>query len=98
MVRGPVRRYGDASAVPDGIPLGWNEGFAQAPGVVAASVSDRDGFATYVSAERRTGERDTSEHRLAAGVGTGGCVLQLRRSSRQTVAAPYVRSTAKAAT
>jgi dipeptidyl aminopeptidase/acylaminoacyl peptidase len=33
----------------DGIPLGWNEGFAQAPGVIAASVSDRDGFAVYVS-------------------------------------------------
>ena len=25
---------------------------------------------------RRTGERDTAKHRLAAGVGTGGCVLQ----------------------
>jgi pimeloyl-ACP methyl ester carboxylesterase len=33
----------------DGIPVGWNEGFAQAPGVVAASVSDRDGFAVYLS-------------------------------------------------
>ncbi|MGH2594539.1 MAG: prolyl oligopeptidase family serine peptidase [Actinomycetota bacterium] len=35
----------------DGIPVGWNEGFAQAPGVVAASVSDRDGFAVYVSVD-----------------------------------------------
>ena len=33
----------------DGVPVGWNEGFAQAPGVVAASVSGRDGFAVYVS-------------------------------------------------
>jgi dipeptidyl aminopeptidase/acylaminoacyl peptidase len=42
---------GDARPYLDGIPLGWNEGFAQAPGVVAASVSDRDGFAIYVSVD-----------------------------------------------
>jgi len=35
----------------EGVPPGWNEGFAVAPGVVAASVSDRDGFAIYVSLE-----------------------------------------------
>ena len=40
---------GDARPFLDGIPIGWLEGFAQAPGVVAASVSDRDGFAVYVS-------------------------------------------------
>ena len=40
---------GDAQPFLDGIPVGWNEGFAQAPGVVAASVSGRDGFAVYVS-------------------------------------------------
>ena len=40
---------GEARPSLDGIPIGWNEGFAQAPGVVAASVSDRDGFAVYVS-------------------------------------------------
>lgn len=40
---------GEARPLLDGIPVGWNEGFAQAPGVVAASVSDRDGFAVYVS-------------------------------------------------
>jgi len=40
---------GDARPFLDGIPVGWNEGFAQAAGVVAASISDRDGFAVYVS-------------------------------------------------
>jgi dipeptidyl aminopeptidase/acylaminoacyl peptidase len=33
----------------DGVPHGWNEGLAQAPGVVAAVVSDADGFGVYVS-------------------------------------------------
>jgi dipeptidyl aminopeptidase/acylaminoacyl peptidase len=42
---------GDARPFLEGIPIGWNEGFAQAAGVVAASVSDRDGFAVYVSVD-----------------------------------------------
>jgi dienelactone hydrolase len=33
----------------DGLPAGWNEGFAQAPGVIAASISDRAGFSIFVS-------------------------------------------------
>ena len=33
----------------DGVPHGWNEGLAQAPGIVAAAISDRDGFAIYIS-------------------------------------------------
>ncbi|MGZ4150029.1 MAG: S9 family peptidase [Actinomycetota bacterium] len=33
----------------DGVPVGWAEGLAQAPGIVAAGISDRDGFAVYVS-------------------------------------------------
>lgn len=35
----------------EGVPHGWNEGLAQAPGIVAAAISDRDGFAVYVSLE-----------------------------------------------
>ena len=31
--------------------MGWNEGFAQAPGLVAAALSDRDGFAVYVAVD-----------------------------------------------
>jgi dipeptidyl aminopeptidase/acylaminoacyl peptidase len=33
----------------DGVPHGWNEGLAQAPGIVAAGISDREGFAIHVS-------------------------------------------------
>lgn len=35
----------------EGLPVGWNEGMAQASGVVAAGISDRDGFAIFVSLE-----------------------------------------------
>ena len=39
-----------------GVPVGWSEGMAQAPGVVAVAISDRDGFGVYVS---RDGEATT---------------------------------------
>jgi len=32
-----------------GVPVGWHEGIAQAPGVVALGISDRDGFGIWVS-------------------------------------------------
>jgi dienelactone hydrolase len=35
----------------DDVPLGWNEGFAQAPGVIAASISDASGFGVFVSVD-----------------------------------------------
>jgi dipeptidyl aminopeptidase/acylaminoacyl peptidase len=40
---------GEVTPFLDGVPDGWNEGLAQAPGVVAAAISDRDGFAVWVS-------------------------------------------------
>jgi acetyl esterase/lipase len=40
---------GDTTSFLDGVPHGWNEGLAQAPGIVAAAISGRDGFAVYVS-------------------------------------------------
>ena len=42
---------GEARPFLEGVPRGWNEGFAQAPGVVAATISDRDGFALYVAVD-----------------------------------------------
>ena len=48
VVRAAVRGWRRAP-LPRGRAAGWNEGFARAPGVVAASVSDRDGFAIYIS-------------------------------------------------
>jgi dipeptidyl aminopeptidase/acylaminoacyl peptidase len=40
---------GDTELFLDDVPHGWSEGLAQAPGVVVAAISDRDGFAVYVS-------------------------------------------------
>jgi len=42
---------GDAEPYLDGVPLGWDEGLSQVQGVVAAGVSDREGFAIYVAVE-----------------------------------------------
>ena len=35
----------------DGVPVGWNEGLSQAPGVTVACISDRDGFHVYSIAD-----------------------------------------------
>ena len=40
---------GETTPFLDGVPHGWSEGLAQAPGIVAAGLSNRDGFAVYVS-------------------------------------------------
>jgi dipeptidyl aminopeptidase/acylaminoacyl peptidase len=40
---------GEVRPFVEGLPHGWNEGLAQAPDVVAAAVSDRDGFAVYAA-------------------------------------------------
>jgi dipeptidyl aminopeptidase/acylaminoacyl peptidase len=40
---------GDTELFLEGVPHGWSEGLAQAPGIVVAAISDREGFAVYVS-------------------------------------------------
>jgi len=40
---------GETRAFLDGVRHGWSGGLAQAPGIVAAGISDGDGFAVYVS-------------------------------------------------
>src|SRR5262245_9241480 len=50
----PPFRGGEARPFLDGVPHGWNEGMAQALGVVAAAVSDGDGFAIHVSLDGGT--------------------------------------------
>jgi dipeptidyl aminopeptidase/acylaminoacyl peptidase len=40
---------GETTPFLEGVPHGWSEGLAQAPGIVAAGISDRDGFVVYVS-------------------------------------------------
>jgi dienelactone hydrolase len=42
---------GEARVFLTDLPKGWNEGLAQAPGVVAAGISGADGFAIFVSAD-----------------------------------------------
>ena len=40
---------GETRPFVDGVPHGWNSGLAQAAGIVAVGISDRHGFAIYVS-------------------------------------------------
>ena len=53
----------------DGVPYGWSNGLAQAPGIVVAGIGDRDGFAIHVS----LGSEPARElHRSSEYVGLGG--------------------------
>ena len=63
-------RGGETSSFLDGVPHGWNEGLAQAPGIVVAAISDRDGFAVYVSLDGGKAERI---HRADSSVRLGAC-------------------------
>ena len=42
---------GESRPLLDGVPRGWSGGLAQAPGIIAAGLSNEDGFAIYVSIE-----------------------------------------------
>ena len=46
-----VQRFAGGETKPflENVPHGWNEGLAQAPGIVVAGISDREGFAVHVS-------------------------------------------------
>jgi dipeptidyl aminopeptidase/acylaminoacyl peptidase len=46
-----VQPFGGGETRPflDGVPHGWGGGLTQAPGIVVAGISDRDGFAVHVS-------------------------------------------------
>jgi pimeloyl-ACP methyl ester carboxylesterase len=48
---------GETSPFLEGVPYGWSEGLAQAPGIVATAISDRDGFAVYVSLAGATAKK-----------------------------------------
>ena len=57
---------GETQPFLDGVPHGWNDGLAQAPGIVAAAISDRDGFAVYVSLDGGPATRAPSLGRVRA--------------------------------
>src|SRR5437588_3832116 len=46
-----VRPFAGGASGPllENVPHGWSDGLAQAPGIVAAGISNRDGFGIYVS-------------------------------------------------
>ena len=50
---------GKAQAFLEGVPHGWSEGLAQAPGIVALGISNRDGFAVFVSLDGEPAQRLT---------------------------------------
>jgi len=52
----------------EGVPYGWTDGLAQAPGIVVAAISDRDGFAVHVSLD---GARARPIHRSPESVQLG---------------------------
>ena len=60
---------GETRAFLEGVPHGWTGGLAQGPGIVAAGISDRDGFAIYVSLD---GEPATELRRSSEAVRIGG--------------------------
>jgi acetyl esterase/lipase len=60
---------GESTLFLDSVPHGWSEGLAQAPGIVAAAISDRDGFAVYVALDGGKAEvihRDERSLRLGS--------------------------------
>jgi dipeptidyl aminopeptidase/acylaminoacyl peptidase len=46
----------------DGLPVGWNEGLAQGRGVVAAGISNGDGFGIYVSLDEGPARKISHSH------------------------------------
>jgi dipeptidyl aminopeptidase/acylaminoacyl peptidase len=88
--------------LPD-VPSGWNEGLAQAPGVVAAGISDHEGFAVYVSLEGgpaqeihrspesvRIGSVDEGGF-LRGGLSTDGSLLCLEHAEHGDLIHPALR-------
>ena len=64
---------GESTVFLEGIPHGWSEGLAQAPGVVAVAISDREGFAVYTSVD---GAAPQVIHRAQTSVRLGSVDLE----------------------
>lgn len=59
---------GEIRPLVEGVPHGWNLGLAQAPGIVAVAIADRDGFRVYVSLGGAPG-RELSRSSSAVAIG-----------------------------
>ena len=94
---------GDARPFLDGVRAGWSEGLAQAPGIVAAGISDADGFGIFVSLDGapavevlrspealRIGGVDDGGF-LRAGLSTDGRLLCLEHSEHGDLLHPALR-------
>jgi dipeptidyl aminopeptidase/acylaminoacyl peptidase len=85
-----------------GVPEGWSGGLAQAPGIVAAALSNEDGFATYVSLDGDAARviHQSSESVLISSAGDGflrgglsadGALLCLEHSEHGDLIHPALR-------
>ena len=79
----------------EGVPHGWDEGLTQAPGIVVAGVSDRDGFAVHVSldgAAAREAYRSPESVRIGTrGLSADGTLLCLEHSEHGDLIHPALR-------
>jgi pimeloyl-ACP methyl ester carboxylesterase len=100
-----VQPFGGGESRPflEGVPHGWNEGLSEAPGIVVAGISDRDGFAIHVSLDGkparelyrskesvRLGSVDQGGFLLGA-LSTDGALLCLSHSEHGDLMHPALR-------
>jgi len=94
---------GGAEPLVEGVPTGWNEGIAQAPGVVALGISDRDGFAIATSIDGEPAKelmRSTEWMAIAgiyegqsdlAGLSTDGSLLAIEYAEQDDLLHPALK-------
>jgi dienelactone hydrolase len=99
----PFAAGGERRVFLPGAPVGWNEGFAQAPGVVAAAISDRDGFAIFTAVDGAPAKelyRSTESIRIGgaeaggfdrAGLSADGSLLALEHAEHGDLLHPAIR-------
>src|SRR5919108_5198110 len=86
----------------EGVPYGWNDGLAQAPGIVAAGISNREGFGIYVSLDGAPAQRIYRSSEWVAigydprgffrgGLSADGSLLPLQHSEHGDLIHPAVR-------
>ncbi len=95
---------GQARPFLEGAPGGWSEGIAQAPGLVAAGISGRDGFGVYVAVDGapakeiarsteslRIGEQEVDAGFNRAGLSADGSLLCLEHAEHGDLIHPALR-------